>query len=132
MSDTKEISKKETMTLAQVNQVRENIQVFRTMLDSYFIDRQEVIDMMMLCTIMREPLLLVGEPGTGKSDLIVKFCEALHVEKKNYFEYMLTQFTEPSELFGPVDIQQLKKEIIHDERRECCPKPAWLLDEIFI
>ena len=28
MSDTKEISKK-TMTLAQVNQVRENIQVFR-------------------------------------------------------------------------------------------------------
>ena len=87
MSDTKEKSKKETMTLAQVNQVRENIQVFRTMLDSYFIDRQEVIDMMMLCTIMREPLLLVGEPGTGKSDLIVKFCEALHVEKKDYFEY---------------------------------------------
>ena len=33
------------------------------MLDSYFIDRQEVIDMMMLCTIMREPLLLVGEPN---------------------------------------------------------------------
>ena len=132
MSDTKEISKKEAMTLAQVNQVRENIQVFRTMLDSYFIDRQEVIDMMMLCTIMREPLLLVGEPGTGKSDLIVKFCEALHVEKKDYFEYMLTQFTEPGELFGPVDIQQLKKGNYTRRTEGMLPEArVAFLDEIF-
>jgi MoxR-like ATPase len=132
MPDSQEKKKFEPMTLSEVNQVRENIQVFRSMLETYFIDRKDVIDMMLLCTIMREPLLLVGEPGTGKSDLIVKFCEALHVEQEDYFEYMLTQFTEPSELFGPVDIQQLKKGNYIRKTRGMLPEArVAFLDEIF-
>ncbi len=99
----------DVIELSEAYKIRENALLFREMLNGYFIDRQDVIDMMVLCTMMREPLLLVGEPGTGKSDIIVKYCEALHVSRDDYFEYMLTQFTEPSEIFGPVDIHQLKE-----------------------
>ncbi|MEM7384502.1 MAG: AAA family ATPase, partial [Verrucomicrobiota bacterium] len=53
-------------------------------------------------------LLIVGKPGTAKSDLVVKFAEALGVDGVDYFEYMLTKFTEPGEIIGPVDISQLK------------------------
>ncbi len=67
-----------------------------------------VIDLMTLCAIAQEPLLLVGPPGTAKSALVLKFREALAISDQAYFEYMLTRFTEPSEVMGPIDIEQLR------------------------
>jgi MoxR-like ATPase len=51
----------------------------------------------------------VGPPGTAKSDLAVKWVEALGIPSEAYFEYMLTRFTEPAEIFGPVDLVSLKE-----------------------
>ena len=62
-----------------------------------------------MAAIAQEPLLLVGVPGTAKSDLVVKFKDALGVDESDYFEYMLTRFTEPSEIIGPIDINQLRQ-----------------------
>lgn len=88
--------------------VRERLNRFRVALGRHFVAKQEIIDLMTLCAIAREPLLLVGPPGTAKSDLIAKFCDALAVPREQSFEYMLTRFTEPSEVFGPIDIQELR------------------------
>lgn len=63
----------------------------------------------MISTVAREPLLLVGPPGTAKSDLAIKWVEALGIPTDAYFEYMLTRFTEPAEIFGPVDLVSLKE-----------------------
>ena len=78
-------------------------------LSGYFVGKQEIVDLLILCTMAQEPLLLVGVPGTAKSDIIVKFCESIDVKDEAYFEYMLTKFTEPSEILGPIDIALLKQ-----------------------
>ena len=95
----------------KLDKIRDNINTFRKNLSHYFVDKSEIIDLMTICTIAQEPLLIVGPPGTGKSDLITKFCQSLggfDVEKE-YFEYMLTKFTEPAELLGPVNLKELKE-----------------------
>ena len=84
-------------TLAgQAHTLRERINRFRLALNHYFVSRQEIIDLMTVCAISQEPLLLVGVPGTAKSDLVTKFRDALGIPSNDYFEYMLTRFTEPS------------------------------------
>lgn len=94
---------------AEAPALRERITRFRTSLGRFFIDKQELIDLMTLCAVMQEPLLLVGPPGTAKSDLVLKFKDALGLDDEDYFEYMLTRFTEPSEVLGPIDINLLRQ-----------------------
>lgn len=93
----------------EVELLRARINAVRTRLDEFFIGKQEVIDLMTLSMLAQEPLLIVGKPGTAKSDLVVKFCQSLGLGATDYFEYMLTKFTEPGEIIGPVDISQLKE-----------------------
>lgn len=92
----------------EVDQIRDRIQNMRRSLKSYFVNKSDLIDLMITCMLGQEPILLVGKPGTAKSDLVVKFCQAMGVSGDDYFEYMLTKFTEPSEIVGPIDIQELK------------------------
>ena len=92
----------------EMEDIRRRINTVRTRLGEYFVDKLEVIDLMTICLAAQEPLLIVGKPGTAKSDLVVKYCQAIGVTGNDYFEYMLTKFTEPGEIIGPVDISQLK------------------------
>lgn len=97
-------------TLArEAHALRERINRFRLALAAYFVDRQQIIDLMTVCAVAQEPLLLVGVPGTAKSDLVTKFRDALGIPADDYFEYMLTRFTEPSEVMGPIDINLLRE-----------------------
>lgn len=93
----------------EVEALRDKLNKLRLHLSKYFIAKDELIDLMVVCTLAQEPLLLVGPPGTAKSDLILKFVQAVGLQQGEYFEYMLTKFTEPSEIIGPVDINQLKE-----------------------
>src|SRR3954451_13568843 len=93
---------------AEAEDLRGKINRFRTSLGRFFVAKQELIDLMVVAAIAQEPLLLVGPPGTAKSDLVLKFKDALGISDDDYFEYMLTRFTEPSEIIGPIDISELK------------------------
>jgi MoxR-like ATPase len=88
--------------------LRDRINRFRTALGRFFVAKQPLIDLMCVAAVAQEPLLLVGPPGTAKSDLVIKFKDALRIPDGEYFEYLLTRFTEPSEVFGPIDIAQLR------------------------
>ncbi|MBI2297922.1 MAG: MoxR family ATPase [Armatimonadetes bacterium] len=102
MSDFEALSRR-------IDEARERVnQVVRTIC-RYFVGKDDLVELMALCTVAQEPLLLVGRPGTAKSDLVVKFAEALGLEDGDYFEYMLTKFTEPNEIIGPIDINQLRE-----------------------
>src|SRR5438876_8491490 len=89
--------------------LRKRLNAFRTSLGRFFVEKQDLIDLMVVAAVAQEPLLLVGPPGTAKSDLVLKFKDALGLGEGDYFEYMLTRFTEPSEIVGPIDISQLRE-----------------------
>src|SRR5580692_3985488 len=74
----------------EAEELRKKINRFRTSLGRFFVQKQEIIDLMTVSAIAQEPLLLVGPPGTAKSDLVLKFKDALAIDDADYFEYMLT------------------------------------------
>lgn len=88
---------------------RERLLTFRRSLSRFFVERERILDLMTVAAIVQEPLLLMGPPGTAKSELIVKFREALGIGAEDYFEYVLTRFTEPSEILGPIDVSLLRE-----------------------
>jgi MoxR-like ATPase len=117
---------------AEANDLRTRINRFRTALGRYFIGKQGLIDLMTVSAVAQEPLLLVGPPGTAKSDLVLKFKDALGLGESDYFEYMLTRFTEPSEVLGPIDINQLREgRYIRREHGKLPTARLVFLDEIF-
>lgn len=94
-----------------------------------FIGRDEAVDLVALAALCREHVLLVGPPGTAKTSLLEKFRLLLDAR---YFSYLLTRFTEPAELFGPVDIQKFQQGIYHVNTEGMLPDAdIAFLDEVF-
>src|SRR4028118_2023665 len=71
-----------------------------------FVGKDDIIDLMGICLVGRENLFLMGPPGTAKSAMVRQLARTL---QGNTFEYLLTRFTEPNELFGPFDIRKLRE-----------------------
>lgn len=116
----------------EAESIRKRLNHFRTSLGRFFVDKQDLIDLMVVAAIAQEPLLLVGPPGTAKSDLVLKFKDALGIADDDYFEYMLTRFTEPSEIIGPIDISELRSgRYIRREQGKLPTAQLAFLDEIF-
>jgi MoxR-like ATPase len=128
-----EIAQLDYETLAaEAQDIRERLNRFRVSLSRFFVGKEAVIDLMTLCAVAQEPLLLVGPPGTAKSALVLKFKDALNIPDQAYFEYMLTRFTEPSEVMGPIDIGRLRGgEYIRRVAGKLPTAELVFLDEIF-
>jgi MoxR-like ATPase len=98
-------------------------------LKAQFVGRDEVIDLIALALVAGEHLFLLGRPGTAKSALIRQFAMGVH---GRYFEYMLTRFTEPTEIFGPVDLARLREGTVATVTTGMLPEAEFVfLDELF-
>lgn len=71
------------------------------------VERDQMLRVALLGTIAGENVLLLGPPGTAKS-LLARRMAGTFADAR-YFQYMLTRFTSPDELFGPVSLRQLKE-----------------------
>jgi MoxR-like ATPase len=98
-------------------------------LKKQFVGRSEVIDLIALAVVAGEHLLLFGPPGTAKSALIRAFATAVD---GRYFEYLLTRFSEPNEVFGPVDLVKLREGTVATVTAGMLPEAEFaFLDELF-
>jgi MoxR-like ATPase len=94
-----------------------------------FVNRDEVVDLIALALAAGEHLFLFGPPGTAKSALIREFSSAV---EGRYFEYMLTRFSEPNEIFGPVDLAKLREGTVATRTTNMLPEAEFaFLDELF-
>ena len=94
-----------------------------------FVDRDEIVDLIALAVTAGEHLILHGPPGTAKSALIRQFAGAV---RGTYFEYLLTRFSEPNEVFGPIDLVRLREGTVATVTNGMLPQAEFIfLDELF-
>ncbi len=95
-----------------------------------FVGKDEVIDLLGIGLLARENVFLLGPPGTAKSAIVKQLSS--HVIGGINFDYLLTRFTEPNEIFGPLDIRLLKEGELKTNTDGMLPEASLVfLDEIF-
>jgi MoxR-like ATPase len=105
------------------------LQQIGRILDQEFLDKQEVVRLMLLSALAGEHLLIIGPPGTAKSALVSTLARLLSAR---YFEYLLTRFSEPNELLGPIDLPAFREGHYRRRSEQMLPTAeVAFLDEIF-
>lgn len=98
-------------------------------LKGLYVDREAAVELLILAVVCRENLLLLGPPGTAKTELLSRFTRLVDARG---FHYLLTRFTEPTELFGPLDLEKFRQGTFHIRTDGMLPEAEIaFLDEVF-
>jgi len=93
------------------------------------VEREALVEAIALSAVAREHVLVLGPPGTAKSQAVRRVAQSLG---GHYFEYLLGRFTEPSEIFGPVDLRKLRDGQVETQTEGMLPEAEFaFLDEVF-
>jgi MoxR-like ATPase len=76
-------------------------------LNASFLERRELVRGALCAVLAGEHVLLLGPPGTGKSAIVRAIAQAFG---GTYFERLLTKFSTPEELFGPISLSALEQD----------------------
>ncbi len=93
-----------------------------------FVGKDEIIDLLGISLVARENLFILGPPGTAKSALVQELARRID---GRVFDYLLTRFTEPNEIFGPFDIRKLREGDLVTNTEGMLPEASFVfLDEL--
>jgi MoxR-like ATPase len=93
------------------------------------VERESLVETIALAAVAGEHVLVIGPPGTAKSEAVRRVARAAG---GRYFEYLLGRFTEPSEIFGPIDLRRLREGVVETETSGMLPEAELaFLDEVF-
>src|SRR5947207_7076039 len=109
---------------------QDKLRKIREELQQLFLERAELIDGALAALLAAQHILIIGPPGTAKSMLADELCR--RITGATYFQWLLTKFTTPEELFGAVSLRALEAD---DYRRVTTHKlpeaHIAFLDEVF-
>jgi MoxR-like ATPase len=107
----------------------QNIQQLRRDLVARFPERNHAINGALCSILAGEHVLLIGPPGTAKSALARSIAQAF---SGVYFERLLTKFSTPEELFGPISLKALEQDRFARVVQGKLPEAEFaFVDEIF-
>jgi MoxR-like ATPase len=99
-------------------------------LSTGLLERDVPVRLALLAALAGEHLLLVGPPGTAKSDLARRLSTVF--KDATYFERLLTRFSVPEELFGPLSLASLEHDRYERQIAGYLPSASIaFIDEIF-
>lgn len=108
----------------------ERLRKLRDALLTGLVERDLAVRLALIASLAGEHLLMLGPPGTAKS-LIARRLHLVFA-KSSYFERLLTRFTVPEELFGPLSIKGLEEDRYERLTNAYLPTASIaFLDEIF-
>jgi len=102
-------------------------------MNEFFIERQTTTRGLLLALVAKQNVVFIGPPGTGKSLMVRNLSSRIITDsEEDYFEWLMTKFTKPEEILGPMNIKKLVEgqvEFIPDYK---LPRAKIVyLDEIF-
>lgn len=99
-------------------------------LETGLVERGTEVRLVLLAALAGEHSLLIGPPGTAKSELARRLRYVF--TGGGYFERLLTRFSVPEELFGPLSIKRLEQDEYHRLTEGYLPTASVaFLDEVF-
>lgn len=89
-----------------MNKLQAKFQTAAKELKASLVRRDGEVDLLLTAMLARKNPLLVGPPGCAKSLTVDNLCKWLSTPA---FSYLLTKFTDPMEIFGPINLEKLKQ-----------------------
>ena len=96
------------MSVSTDTQVRNSVHRLVDGLCQGLYEREEAVKLALLSAVAGESIFLLGPPGVGKSLIARRLKYAFR--DGTSFEYLMSKFSTPDEIFGPVSIKKLKEE----------------------
>lgn len=110
--------------------MKESLSAIQSSFNAVFKEREDEIRGALLGILSGEHVIFLGPPGTAKTYLANNICKS--VEGGAFYYYLLTRFTTPDEIFGPLSLKALEQDEFRRNIEGCLPTAhIALLDEIF-
>lgn len=113
---------------------KEKIEKLLSQLSIGLYEREECLKLLLLSMFAGKSIFLFGPPGTAKSMIARRASEAFKIDdsENKFFDYLMSRFSTPEEIFGPIDIAELKKNNLKRQTDGYLPTAHFaFLDEIW-
>ncbi|MEK5069729.1 AAA family ATPase [Sporosarcina sp. FSL K6-1508] len=106
------------------------LEEIKNALNAKFFEREKEVEGILVALLSRQHMLMIGPAGTAKSALSVELAKI--VQGTEYFQWLLTRFSTPEEVFGPLSLKDLEQGVYKRNTATKMPEANLVfLDEIF-
>jgi MoxR-like ATPase len=120
----------QTIAINTVQEALKNVMQLRRHLAQIFLERDDLIISTLISLVAGQHVLVVGPPGTAKSAVFMELAKG--IREMNYFQWLLTKYTTPEEIFGPLSLKDLEKGVYKRNVANKLPTAnIAFLDELF-
>lgn len=108
----------------------QKLEEIKRALNSKFYEREHEVEGILTALLSKQHMLMIGPAGTAKSALSTELAKI--VEGTEYFQWLLTRFSTPEEVFGPLSLKDLESGVYKRNTNAKMPEAHLVfLDEIF-